>query len=87
MAVRRPCTAPELPGVRFLAAGQLSFEVAQEEMYQTVIRHRQQALVARGGDPSGVASVASFFISRIDSAVDAQIEARLQTAQGEEAAA
>src|SRR4029077_4765244 len=32
-------------------------------------------LVARGGDPAKVASVASFFVSRIDVAVDALIEA------------
>jgi transaldolase / glucose-6-phosphate isomerase len=36
-----------------------------------------EALVARGSDPARVASVASFFVSRIDTAIDAQIEARL----------
>jgi transaldolase/glucose-6-phosphate isomerase len=36
-----------------------------------------EALVARGGDPSGVASVASFFVSRIDTAIDAELDARL----------
>jgi transaldolase / glucose-6-phosphate isomerase len=36
-----------------------------------------EALVARGGDPSRVASVASFFVSRIDTAVDAALDARL----------
>src|SRR5439155_8623984 len=42
-------------------------------------------LVARGGDPRGVASVASFFVSRIDTAVDKLIEARLgQTTDGAE---
>ncbi len=34
---------------------------------------------AGGGDPSHVASVASFFISRIDSMVDAIVKARLKT--------
>src|SRR5262249_4662608 len=33
----------------------------------------------KGGDPSKVESVASFFISRIDSAVDTMLEARLKT--------
>ena len=33
-----------------------------------------EKLVARGGDPTRVASVASFFVSRIDTAVDALIE-------------
>lgn len=39
-----------------------------------------EALVARGGDPSRVSSVASFFISRIDTAIDAMLSARLKTA-------
>ena len=39
-----------------------------------------EALVARGGDPSQVSSVASFFISRIDTAIDAILTARLKTA-------
>ncbi len=34
-----------------------------------------EKLVAAGGDPAGVSSVASFFVSRIDTAVDAQLEA------------
>ena len=33
----------------------------------------------RGGDPSRVASVASFFVSRIDTAIDAIVDARLET--------
>src|SRR5947199_1123072 len=43
-----------------------------------------EAFEAGGGDPSGVASVASFFISRIDSAIDNTLEARLKTAQSAE---
>jgi len=38
-----------------------------------------EQLAARGGDVSGVASVASFFVSRIDTAVDSAIAARLNT--------
>ena len=41
-----------------------------------------EALVARGGDPSRVAGVASFFVSRIDTAIDAALEARLSSAAG-----
>jgi transaldolase len=40
-----------------------------------------EKLVARGGDPTRVASVASFFISRIDSAVDAIIDAKLKASK------
>src|SRR5919106_580636 len=39
-----------------------------------------EALAARGGEVAKSASVASFFISRIDTAVDAALNARLQTA-------
>jgi transaldolase/glucose-6-phosphate isomerase len=46
-----------------------------------------EAFAASGGDVSQVASVASFFISRIDTAIDAIANARIKTAQnpGEEA--
>ena len=39
-----------------------------------------EALIARGGDPSTVASVASFFISRIDTAIETALDARQSTA-------
>jgi transaldolase/glucose-6-phosphate isomerase len=39
-----------------------------------------ERFTADGGDPAGVASVASFFVSRIDTALDAVIEARLAAA-------
>lgn len=41
-----------------------------------------EALDAKGGDIAAVASVASFFISRIDAKVDAEIEAKLQDSPG-----
>ena len=46
---------------------------------------RLEKLVARGGDPTRVASVASFFISRIDSAIDALV-AEIEGAGGHAAA-
>jgi transaldolase/glucose-6-phosphate isomerase len=39
-----------------------------------------EQFVKGGGDPSRVASVASFFISRIDTLVDGEIEAKIKTA-------
>lgn len=42
-----------------------------------------EQLAARGGDVSSVASVASFFVSRIDTAADAAIAARLKTSTDE----
>ncbi len=38
---------------------------------------------ARGGDLSGIASVASFFVSRVDTAVDALLEARIHEGRPE----
>ena len=42
-----------------------------------------QARLARGGKIDRVASVASFFVSRIDTAIDAQLEAKIAAASGE----
>src|SRR5574337_1321996 len=39
-----------------------------------------EALIVRGGDPGAVSSVASFFISRIDTAIDAMLSVRLKSA-------
>ncbi|MFM9970713.1 MAG: transaldolase [Burkholderiales bacterium] len=44
-----------------------------------------EAWIAAKGDPRRVASVASFFISRIDSAVDALLEEKISSAQAAEA--
>lgn len=40
-----------------------------------------ERLVKAGGDPSKVASVASFFVSRVDSAVDALLESMIQNGE------
>ena len=47
------------------------------EAYTTGLEH----LVETGGDPSKVASVASFFVSRVDSAVDALLELKIQNGE------
>ena len=41
---------------------------------------RSRSAVASGGDPSQVASVASFFVSRIDSAVDKELDDKIAKA-------
>ena len=41
-----------------------------------------EAHAADGGDLSRIASVASFFVSRIDAAVDEQIDAKLASPTG-----
>lgn len=45
-----------------------------------------EKLVARGGDPRGVASVASFFVSRVDTLVDAKLDELAKTTPAKKAA-
>ena len=45
-----------------------------------------EKLISRGGDPAAVASVASFFVSRIDTMVDGLIEKRMEVGSAPEAA-
>jgi len=52
-----------------------------ERVAQAYVRGLE-AFVGRGGDPSRVASVASFFVSRIDTVVDQLITDRLGSATG-----
>lgn len=52
---------------------------AYEQVIEAYLRGLEK-LVAGGGDPRRVASVASFFVSRIDSLIDEQITERLKTA-------
>lgn len=91
--IKVPATPAGIPAIQQLISEGINvnitllFHLAMYEQVAAAYINGLEALVARGGDPSGVASVASFFISRIDSAVDAQIEARLHTAQGDEATA
>src|SRR5207249_603509 len=58
----------------------LLFSMAAYESVAEAHAAGLEALVAKGGDPSGVASVASFFISRIDTAIDALLTARMKAA-------
>src|SRR6266568_5345043 len=53
-----------------------------EEVAEAYIAGLEQ-LAAKGGDISRMASVASFFISRIDNSVDAQLAAKLKTTNDE----
>src|SRR5437588_11616246 len=53
-----------------------------EEVAEPYIAALEQ-LAAEGGDISRMASVASFFISRIDNSVDAQLAAKLKTTNDE----
>jgi transaldolase len=85
--VKVPGTAEGIPAFRQLISEGLNINVTllfSQEVYEEVadayIAGLEQ-LASRGGDVSKSASVASFFISRIDSSVDSIIATRLKTAK------
>ena len=80
LMIKVPATVEGLPVIRTLIAEGHNVNVTLIfglDRYQKVMDAYiagLEDLVAAGGDPSRVASVASFFISRVDSDVDAQLE-------------
>ncbi|MBV9341405.1 MAG: bifunctional transaldolase/phosoglucose isomerase, partial [Acidobacteria bacterium] len=88
--IKVPGTSEGIPAFEQLISEGININVTllfSQEVYQNVadayIRGLER-LVDRSMDPSGTASVASFFISRIDNSVDSLISARLKSARGDE---
>ena len=83
LMIKVPATPQGIPAIQLLISEGINVNVtllfAQEtyEQVADVYMSGLEALVASGGDPRRVASVASFFISRIDSAIDAIADQRL----------
>jgi transaldolase / glucose-6-phosphate isomerase len=83
LMIKIPATRHGIPAIHQLISEGINVNVTllfAQETYEQVAEAYIAGLekfAARGGDPKRVASVASFFISRIDSAVDALIAARL----------
>ncbi len=90
--IKVPATAAGLPAFERLTREGLNVNVTllfARATYEAVVEAYLRGLEARaagGGDVARVASVASFFVSRIDSAVDALVAERLPTAAGPERA-
>jgi transaldolase/glucose-6-phosphate isomerase len=86
LMVKVPATAPGLPAVQKLIGEGISINITllfSQKVYVQVAEAYLAGLekyVAKGGDPSHVASVASFFVSRIDSAVDKQLDEKIAKA-------
>jgi len=82
--IKVPATAEGIPAIRQLIGEGINVNVTllfSQKMYEQVAEayiDGLEALSATGKSPRGVASVASFFISRIDSAIDALLTARLK---------
>jgi transaldolase len=79
--VKIPATAAGLPAIEASIAAGISINVTllfslsrYQEVMDAYLRGLE-AFVAGGGDASTVASVASFFVSRVDSNVDARLDA------------
>jgi transaldolase/glucose-6-phosphate isomerase len=86
--IKVPATQAGIPAIKQLISEGINVNVTllfSQETYERVAEAYISGLevfVARGGDPSSVASVASFFVSRIDTAIDNLATARLKTARG-----
>ena len=78
--IKVPATPAGIPAVRTLIGEGINVNVtlifAQQVYRQVALAYIDglEQRLAKGGDLSGIASVASFFVSRIDTAVDAEIE-------------
>ena len=90
--VKVPATPAGLPAIRTLISEGININVTllfARDAYEAVAHAYLEGLEAldqNGGSLAGVASVASFFVSRIDSAVDALLADKLKHATGAEAA-
>src|SRR5881398_2815925 len=79
--VKIPATRPGLPAIEDCTAKGTSINITlifSLERYKAVVEaylRGLERLVASGGDPSKVASVASFFVSRVDTEADKRLDA------------
>jgi transaldolase/glucose-6-phosphate isomerase len=84
LMIKIPATPEGIPAIHQLISEGMNVNVTllfARDIYEQVAEAYiagLETLIARGGDPKRVASVASFFISRIDTAIDVLIAARLE---------
>ena len=85
LMIKVPATEEGIPAIRQLIGEGINVNVTllfDQDVYERVVEAYLAGLetyAAGNGDLSRIASVASFFISRIDSAIDGLIAARLKT--------
>jgi len=86
LMIKVPATPQGLPAIERLIGEGISVNITllfSQAVYRDVVEAYLKGLekyVAKGGDPSHVASVASFFVSRIDTMVDKQIDEKIAKA-------
>ncbi|HUE56204.1 MAG TPA: transaldolase family protein, partial [Candidatus Udaeobacter sp.] len=85
LMVKVPATPEGLPAIQHLIGEGISINITLLFSQKTYVEVAEAYLaglekyVAGGGDPSHVASVASFFVSRIDTLVDSKIDEKLKS--------
>src|SRR5580765_407456 len=83
LMVKVPATKPGLPAIRTLIGEGINVNITllfSQKVYAEVADayiSGLEDLVAKGGDPHKVASVASFFVSRIDTLVDEALDKKI----------
>ncbi|WP_315811647.1 bifunctional transaldolase/phosoglucose isomerase [Bradyrhizobium sp. SZCCHNR2028] len=86
LMIKVPATDACLPAIEHLISKGISVNITllfSQDVYRQVAEAYiagLEAYVGAGGDPSHVASVASFFVSRIDSVVDKQLDEKIAQA-------
>src|SRR6266436_1636697 len=86
LMVKVPATGPGLPAIRTLIGEGINVNITllfSQQVYAAVADAYISGLedfVAKGGDPHKVASVASFFVSRIDTLVDEALDQKIAAA-------
>src|SRR3984957_9052462 len=86
LMVKVPATPQGLPAIQHLIGEGISINITllfSQKVYVQVAEAYLAGLekyIAKGGDPSHIASVASFFVSRIDSAVDKELDEKIARA-------
>jgi transaldolase / glucose-6-phosphate isomerase len=84
--IKVPGTPEGIPAIQQLVSEGLNINVTLLFAFDVYVRVAEafiaglEQFVKAGGDPSRVASVASFFISRIDTLVDGEIDAKIKAA-------
>lgn len=90
--IKVPATPEGLPAIRALTASGVSvnvtliFSLAQYEQVLEAYVAGLEERIAAGGQLTGLASVASFFVSRVDAACDKLLGEKAKASSGDEAA-
>src|SRR5262249_34861892 len=86
LMIKVPATPEGLPAIEALIGEGISVNITllcSQDVYPAVVEAYLKGLekyVGKGGDPSHIASVASFFVSRIDTMVDKQLDEKIAKA-------